>query len=312
MSGIDQRAALDLQLAAAAGNEPPTSLLEIRTRRRGGPMRQRFFPIRDRRVAATEILTRAEREDVYWGVNPRVRASGRADAIERSWSLFVDADTPDAVEATLNHEPAPSLVIRSGGGGIHAYWPLADPLEPEHGARANRRLAHRLGADMNATDAARILRPAGTLNHKFSPARRVECVRLEPVVFTAPAVVGDLPDPVVRLARAPGPPVAARGDDALASIPATFYVPALTGREVGRDGKVTCPFHAGGEERTPSLHAYPDPDRGWTCFGCGLGGTIIDFGAALYGLTPRGHEFHRLRRRLAGDLLPHVREGIAA
>lgn len=85
-------------------------------------------------------------------------------------------------------------------------------------------------------------------------------------------------------------------------IPATTYVPLLTGREIGREGKVRCPFHGDGEERTPSLHCYDD-DGGWFCFGCERGGSIIDLGAELYSIEPRGTGFHEIRRRLAADLL---------
>ena len=53
----------------------------------------------------------------------------------------------------------------------------------------------------------------------------------------------------------------------------------------------------------PSLHAYEDPARGWFCFGCQRGGTIIDLGAALYRLEARGAGYREIRRRLAADLL---------
>ena len=46
-------------------------------------------------------------------------------------------------------------------------------------------------------------------------------------------------------------------------------------------GLCSCPFHS---ERTPSLKIYPGED-GWYCFGCGKGGDVIDFAAALFGLS---------------------------
>ena len=39
-------------------------------------------------------------------------------------------------------------------------------------------------------------------------------------------------------------------------------------------GYISCPFH---DERTPSLKIYTDTGRGWHCFGCGAGGSVIDF-----------------------------------
>ncbi len=105
-------------------------------------------------------------------------------------------------------------------------------------------------------------------------------------------------------ARRPSPRF--RSDDPLLGIPADEYVPVLTGRQVGRDRKVRCPFHKDGQERTPSLHVYTG-DGGWFCWPCQAGGDIYTFGGLLYGLEPRGASFHELRRRLTDELL-----GVAA
>jgi len=70
---------------------------------------------------------------------------------------------------------------------------------------------------------------------------------------------------------------------------------------VGRDGKVSCPFH---EDRTPSLHVYETPAGGWYCFGCGRGTSVYDLAAAIWRLEPRGADFLELRRRLYELLLP--------
>jgi hypothetical protein len=45
------------------------------------------------------------------------------------------------------------------------------------------------------------------------------------------------------------------------------------GIPVNRNGYAVCPFHS---ERTGSLRVY-NGDRGWHCFGCGAGGSVIDF-----------------------------------
>lgn len=89
-----------------------------------------------------------------------------------------------------------------------------------------------------------------------------------------------------------------RWGDPLQAIPPREYVQALTGVEVSSSGRARCvlPDH---EDRTPSFHVYDD---GWCCFGCNRGGTIIDFGAAWYGIEPRGSGYHEIRRRLLVDL----------
>ena len=91
--------------------------------------------------------------------------------MREAWTLWVDCDDPDSHECLAAFSPRPALAIASGSGGTHAYWPLAKPVTPTQLEQANRRLAHALDADRQSTDAARILRPLDTLNHKQSPAR---------------------------------------------------------------------------------------------------------------------------------------------
>lgn len=53
------------------------------------------------------------------------------------------------------------------------------------------------------------------------------------------------------------------------------------GYSMNRNGFMRCPFH---EEKTASLKAYAD-DTKWKCFGCGRGGTVIDFVMELFGIN---------------------------
>lgn len=62
-------------------------------------------------------------------------------------------------------------------------------------------------------------------------------------------------------------------------VPMTRAAP-FYGVEVGAGGYARCPFHG---EKTGSLKVY-DGDRGWHCFGCHKGGSVIDFVMELYGL----------------------------
>ena len=57
------------------------------------------------------------------------------------------------------------------------------------------------------------------------------------------------------------------------------------GVHVGRGGFACCPLHG---EKGPSLKVYDDPKRGWHCFGCGRGGTVIDLGMALWNTDFKG------------------------
>ena len=121
---------------------------------------------------ATRALALGRRTDVYVGCAPRTRRHGGRNAVERAFVLWVDCDGEAAVDALEHFDPQPSIVIASGtGSNCHAYWPLTEPLAAEEVERANRRLAHALGADAASADAARILRvPAHLLPQ--APATR--------------------------------------------------------------------------------------------------------------------------------------------
>jgi len=254
-------------------------------------------------IACRRASELAGTHDVYVGVLPRFERSGGKDALLLGRLVWADLDTLEAVRALREFRPSPTLVLRSGGvdrgvAKLHAWWILNERWKPDAIEHANRRIAHQLGSDAAVCDATRVMRLPGTLNHKSTPPAPVLCVWQGPRT-TMNAVAGGLPDPMPP--RAPRPPRAINADDDLASIPAEAYIPALCGREVGRNRKVRCPLHADGEERTPSLHVYDD-DRGWFCHACRLGGDIYSFAAALWRMDPR-REFPALRDRLRSELL---------
>lgn len=52
------------------------------------------------------------------------------------------------------------------------------------------------------------------------------------------------------------------------------------GYQINRSGFIKCPFHS---EKTASLKIYSN-GKGWYCYGCHSGGSIIDFAMKLFGL----------------------------
>ena len=89
-------------------------------------------------------------------------------------------------------------------------------------------------------------------------------------------------------------------DDPLWLVPPPVYFERLTGLRVGPSGKLHCLFH---DDRSPSLHVYREPGRGWYCFGCGRGGSVFDLASLLWGRGTRGPDFVELRRELERLLL---------
>jgi hypothetical protein len=92
-------------------------------------------------------------------------------------------------------------------------------------------------------------------------------------------------------------------DDPLLEIPPPAYFEVLVGEFVPeRGGMIRCPL-PGHEDREPSCRVYGEPERGWTCFGCGRGGSIYDLAAAVTTLGTRGEDFNRLREWIAQRFL---------
>jgi len=291
-------------LAALARQANRGELLELRYRLDDGQRMGQVFERPTRlRGLATRAIALGRRTDVYVGCAPRTRRHGGRDAVKRASVLWADCDGEDAVAALREFEPAPSIVIASGtASNCHAYWPLTEPLPRDEVERANRRLAHALGADPASADGARILRVPCTLSWKHDPPTCVDALRLDvDRRVSAADVAGGLADPPQPAAATPRIEFARDGDDPLLAIAPDVYVRRLLGVDVPRHRKVPCPFH---DDRHASLHVYETAERGWYCFGaCRRGGTIYDLAAPLYGYAARGEDFLRLRgelRRLFG------------
>lgn len=307
---------LHLLFDAAASH----ALIEVRFRIKAG-MGRSFHPVTELGELTAVIAEHAERRDVFVGVVPRARrAGGRGDVVEQVGVVWADCDGPEAVAAVAGFEPGASMIVASGSGmNCHAYWLLSRPIEMMPVEQLNRRLALALGADVRSSDGARILRPAGSASWKSLPPTPVRLVKVEPSArVDSDALEARLP------AASPGTlgdgkdRGRVRGQDPLLEIQPREYVEALTGDSVGRDGKVRCPFH---DDRSPSLHVFAEPERGWFCFGCGAGGSVYDFAARLWssghsgsggGRALRGREFVEVRERLLaiffGDLAAASRD----
>ena len=70
--------------------------------------------------------------------------------------------------------------------------------------------------------------------------------------------------------------------NAFDTIKETLNIADLTasyGVDVKRNNQALCPFH---NERTPSFTIYPKTNS-FKCFGCGVGGSVIDFAMLMHG-----------------------------
>jgi hypothetical protein len=141
-----------------------TGLLEVRHIPQGGDVVQQFRPLEDG-LDWVDRWGPDGRVDVYFGVYPRTRSAGTANAVAPlvSW-VYADLD---ASEASIPQVLAPTIVVESGSPGHrHVYWHLTEPIAIAEAERLNKALADVLGGDTNATDRARVLRLPGTINSK--------------------------------------------------------------------------------------------------------------------------------------------------
>ena len=293
---MSQTRLLELFLRAVHGPQN-VDLLEVRFRRAAGGMGQCFFEGRRLRDAAQLIIELGESTDVYFGVAPRRTPTGGRAGILSASVVWADCDDGVATTALGKAELAPSIIVESGSDhGCHAYWLLTEPAGIAEVEQLNRRLALALGADGRCADGARILRPPGTQNFKYTPPGRVVLAKFDPEVrSTVDELNAWLPEQ-----PAPEPEQWTKtprrfGSDPLRSITPANYARVLLGVTVDRSRKIKCPFH---DDGTPSLHLYPTAEEGWYCFGCGRGTSIYDMAAAAWRMGTRGSEFLELRRRL--------------
>lgn len=293
--------ALDRYLRMLAGPAPGARLLEIRFALRHRDMGRLFIAAHSAPGALRLIRRLAARTDVYVGVCLRSRRAGGRGAVDRAHLAFVEIDQPDAIERLHAFHAAPTMTVSSGSPGhAHAYFALSAPVTVPKLEQANRRLARALGGDLASVDAARILRPPTSWNHKHSPPAAVELVELdEERRYDVDDLIGglsdvdDQPSEVLRARRITRTEL----DRLLLAIPAAEYVRVLAGVAPDRSGKVHCPFH---QDRTPSLQLYDDGT--WYCFGrCRAGGSIFDFSSRVFEFETKGRAFLELRARLAEE-----------
>jgi hypothetical protein len=175
----------------------------------------------------------------------------------------------------------------TGGGGRHLWFACAAPVRNSAGVVGN-------GIDVRGENGYAIAPPT---RHATGRLYEWKTAPDEAPLAPLPAWLRAPEKPATRAAQRRW----SGGDDPLASVAPPVYVAVLTGRQVGRDGKVACPY-PGHDDSTPSCHVYETPEAGHFCFGCQRGGTIIDLAAAVWGIEPRGAGFHEIRRRLLADL----------
>jgi hypothetical protein len=148
------------------------------------------------------------------------------------------------------------------------------------GSRANERGRPVPVGDAMCAEHARLMRWAGSPNHKTGQHARILTLDLYGCGYPPEELVGTLRDPPGRaVVRRRSRTREIRGPDPYKSIPADDYFWRLAGIEVPDDGWVSCPSPEHPDIK-PSCHVG---DYRWRCYSCGHEGTLYDLESVLKG-----------------------------
>jgi len=126
----------------------------------------------EREAAARRASELGEQHDTFFSVRLFAEPRRKKDVPGPVQALWCDLDSPIDPVDWPDDVPWPTAIVESGRGW-HCYWRLGAVIAPDEAERLVRALVERLGADAAACDSARLLRPPGTLNHKYDPPRPV-------------------------------------------------------------------------------------------------------------------------------------------
>lgn len=88
------------------------------------------------------------------------RRRNNAAPVRALWADGDDAEVPEGL-------PEPSVTVESSTGRTQLYWSLSHPVDPDIAEKLNKRIILATGADSSGYDLTQLLRPVGTVNHKY-------------------------------------------------------------------------------------------------------------------------------------------------
>jgi hypothetical protein len=313
----------------AAGPRPDGGKTDINTRRDpghylpGGATGHPDWLERLLELADQEAAKETSRQEVFVGVTSRTERRGNKPYVTESRWLWVDIDQPEELPrlwAFLEQRPAHLVVASGGSGGAHAYWKLDRPLPAMTTAdgktvewieRANERIINHLGrwetvdsqqrfvgADRACKDRSRVMRLAGTINHKTGAYARILWADFALAPYSVAELVGHLPDMAHSKSNGQRVRRVVDHDDPYKRIAPADYFRRLAGIDVPAAGLVSCPS-PDHRDSHPSCKVGADASEGWWCHGCAVGGAIYDLASIIdggpTGSALRGEDFKRAR-----------------
>lgn len=249
----------------------PELFIEFRAIRAGQVVHRSWLPIGATAEAYAEAPALAPGADLFFGAAPRTYKAGTKDAVGPVPALWADLDRPDAAAVIATFPIEPSVVVASGTPGhLHAYWFLAESIDPTAAEGLLKRLASALGGDEAATDASRMLRLPDRVNSKTGAKARLIASESHRHQVAEIAAVLD------RLAPASDPPEPA-GESEISSVVSHVLDLLDNVRPTGAGWQARCPAH---DDEHPSL-SVDEGDDGRVLLYCHAGCSIDAIVGAL-------------------------------
>jgi hypothetical protein len=143
----------------------------------------KFIPLSDIKSIPKILRNYTKEFNCYFGVCSRVNGDGSKNGIIQIPALWCDLDTYKLTDEQKRESrqrykdfPLKATFIINSGGGRYLLWMFKEPGSKEDIPKVEnllKRLASYFYGDMNATDASRILRIPGSLNHKYQHTPQV-------------------------------------------------------------------------------------------------------------------------------------------
>jgi putative DNA primase/helicase len=231
--------------------------------------------------AERHALQHVDSKNVYVGVLGRRGARGDANVGERR-IVWADIDfggighknaryaTIEDGLKSLEQLPPAQLVVASGGG-LHAYWSLTHALEPAEWDCVMLGITTVLQSDKSVRNPERILRLAGTLNHKHNPPVTARILRIDNSTRTDPRL---LPQAQAEARKEPNKRDESKLFEVETKLDAVKLIPienvvewlGITTHREGNQLRAKCPCH-NGDTNNSLLIGGADHKYQARCFG---------------------------------------------
>jgi len=161
---------------------------------------------------SSDLVLKAQHDGlgIYLVIN---KGGDTKDSIEACIAYFAEFDGTDEADqqqrVSESGLPEPSIIVRTGGGSLHFYWLLAEPVANKALWQGDmKRLAAHLGSDKSVNDPSRVMRLPGCfyMGPDQKPLAMVETIHIGEGRYVREDITNALPSDPTPLLSQPAKP----------------------------------------------------------------------------------------------------------